>query len=215
MIVLLLVAGLAWPVLAQDGGDDDLQCEDSDIAAAIDDAIAQLEGAKALDSSAALDEIARVRADLNALDTSCRAIAVEGTHTNPIPLGTWYEVNTGKFRIVGVLDPYEPKSDSTRELPEGHRYVAIQMEYICDPPDPNDSCVGWDINVDSIVAADGSVQDGDTYFYEAPDFEETEAFGGSILEGNLYVELPIEVEIAQIRIGGEALDYDEVYVSLE
>jgi len=63
---LLLFPGLAS---AQDG--NELQCSESDILAAIDDALTQLQDAKSQDASTALTSIVNIRGMLAGLETQC------------------------------------------------------------------------------------------------------------------------------------------------
>jgi hypothetical protein len=73
LVCMLLPAGVTS---AQDG--DELQCSDSDIYAAIDLALAQLEEARSQDASTALASIVGVRAMLAELDAQCLGLTFSG-----------------------------------------------------------------------------------------------------------------------------------------
>lgn len=79
-LTLIFLACLLLPfgvVSAQEG--DDLQCGETDIFAAIDDALVRLEDAKSQDASAAFASVDEVRQALAKLNSHCQGLTFTGT----------------------------------------------------------------------------------------------------------------------------------------
>jgi hypothetical protein len=221
LTVLVVLAFSSVGVSAQDGGP--LRCSDDNIATALNTAIEDLQAAQGLTSEAALEKIGQVRAGLERLDYSCRNMTeTTGTHTDPIPLGATYEMEPfkkiGLIRVVDILDPYTPQTSDfdLDDLQAGNRIVAIQIEYTCAPEDPNYACEGEDINLRAIVTPEGEVL-GDIWLYESepPYLYDLEAFSGNTLQGNLYIQVPQDVALDQLRISGPFFGSEDTYFAVQ
>jgi len=216
-LVLLTIPFFPGIVTAQEDGD--LQCSEEDVATALDAAIADLQGAQGLESEAALEQIAQVRVDLDELDKACHALpagsmtTAEGNRTDPIPLGQYFEFDTGIVRIAAVEDPFT--SDSLIGLEDGQRAIAISLEYECQIEDPNESCKALDVIVTDAVLTDGKITDQSFLLVIGdpnPAWVTQEAFGGNTLAGVMYVAVPEEVEIDSIRM---LIGFDHIYFGVK
>jgi hypothetical protein len=134
-----------------------------------------------------------------------------GTRSNPVPLGEYVLTDKGRFRIVNVLSPYAPKSFSN--VPNGFYVIALEVEYICENNNVDESCTGFDILVNGTIMPDGTVIDTmDVIVTDDPWFPTMEAFPGNTLTGNLYISAPGDQTPESVRF---YVDFDEVYFGLE
>jgi len=120
LVIVFLVCLLMLPgiVSAQDG--DELQCSDSDIAAAIDLAVAQLQEAKSQEASAALASTVAVKEMFAELNAQCLGMTFSGT------AGTVHgpvTVPEGIYRIIVTADRYFIMSSIVLEGACSHSYA--------------------------------------------------------------------------------------------
>lgn len=78
-LLLLLALALLLPGTAGAQGDDELQCDDTDISTIIDTVLSQLQEAKSQEASTALASIVEIRRTLAELDARCLGLAFTGT----------------------------------------------------------------------------------------------------------------------------------------
>ncbi len=204
-----MLAGV--PVRAQDGGQS--PCADQDIAEALQTAIANLQAAQGLDVEQALSTVNAVQAQLNFLKTRCTVTtSADGTRTNPIPLGEYYQFDKGKVRITAIQDPY-PNTEGLYGPDSGMRAIAISVEYVCEESDPNRTCSTSDAFPTSVILAGGEITDLSMIFSsqdEPPSFSGQEAFAGNTLAGVDYLAVPEGQQIEGIRL---MVGFEYIYFS--
>ena len=124
-----------------------------------------------------------------------------GTRTDPIPLGQFYKFEDGRVRVLSVTDPYIPDPQSYSSVPETSRVVAVEVEYVCEISNPDESCSSLDVLLSAMVSDDGTVYDNDAMvFVDANDhFYGQEAFGGNVLKGRIYFGIPAVADFTVMR----------------
>lgn len=194
MILTLFLIFAASPIYSQ----EDVECDPTELAAQYGALISEAE---------TLDELDRLQSELKNTIDICQneneregeVATAEGTRTDPIPLGQYFQFNKGKFRIVDVVDPYTQLQYS--QLKDGHRIIAIEIEYVCESQDPNVSCEGRDMRPNAIVTEDGVVlESSDTSVSTAEgSYIGKEVFSGNTITGFIYRQVPEDVQIESIR----------------
>jgi len=209
LLITLLVPSLAY---AQDGGE--LRCSEEDLQAGIQEALAGLQEAEGMTATEALNQVDQIAASLNLLSYQCRNVsAAQGTRSNPIPFGEYYEFEGGLIRITSIIDPYEPQK-TAYSLEDGNRIIAVELEYVCRIDNPDESCDGEDLGLGASVTREGVVT-GFSYTYSGENyFNDMEVFSGNTIKGNKYFQLPIGQEFSILRFHN-GFSYDEIYFSAE
>jgi hypothetical protein len=187
LLVILIFAGV---VSAQDK-----------LGEIINEATAQLQSAKSADEAIAITtdllvDLKRLRNEANETHA--------GTYTDPVPLGEYFVFDAGKFRVVSYTDNVDPTTGDV-DMDDGHRLIAFDVEFVCEPADPDEECRGGGTVVSSIIKPDGFTYENTTaYVYSAPndavDYMDLRAFGGATLRGMLYAQVPIDMEFGLVEI---------------
>jgi hypothetical protein len=118
--------------------------------------------------------------------------AVPGfTRSNPLPLGEWLEFEGGSVRVVSVVD-YVACDYCSFTVPDGTRLIAVNMEYLCQKADENETCRGINVSsgsayvtVDGIVLDEASLYDADNIGVQGH-----EVYPGATMTGNIYFTIP-------------------------
>lgn len=209
LLITLLVPSLAH---AQDGGE--LRCSEEDFQAGIQEAVAGLQEAEGMTGTEALNQVDQIAASLKLLSYQCRNVSdAQGTRSNPIPLGEYYEFEGGLIRIVSIFDPYEPQG-TAYSLEDGNRIIAVELEYVCKIDNPDESCDGEDLGLSASVTREGVVT-GYSYTYSGENyFNDMEVFAGNTIKGNKYFQLPFGQDFSLLRFWDD-YSWEDIYFSVE
>ncbi len=109
--------------------------------------------------------------------------------SNPVPVTEWFNFAGGQVRVVSV-ENYQVRESDSYSIPEGMRVIAVNVEYLCEKEDNNQSCHGLEIGlVASYITADGIV------LLTAPIYNDEnisvtadghEVYPGAVIKGRIY-----------------------------
>ncbi|MCB9436717.1 MAG: hypothetical protein H6673_06945 [Anaerolineales bacterium] len=204
ILLVLLILAIPAPIHAQDPTSD---CDPS--------AIAALYAAR-LTEADSIEEIREINLELSTVLGRCDfgidgvTTESEGSRTDPVPFGEFFKFDSGRVRIVGLLNPAEVNTRSNA-LQEGEHVAAIYIEYLCELTDPNETCSNYDASFNGYVTPDGVIYEYDMKLYDSslPDtYPSTEVYGGNKIEGYVYFRVPDTVSEFTVRL---SVGYNRIF----
>ena len=132
--------------------------------------------------------------------------------SEPMPLLGWFKFSKGQVRVVSVedYDEYE-----TYSVAEGMRVIAVNIEYLCEKEDENETCRGTEVGGGSYVTIDGIVL-GDAPIYNSENLRVVsdghEVYSGTTITGRTYFTIGIGENPNIMRLN---LDSAPVFFSLD
>ena len=119
--------------------------------------------------------------------------ATFNTASGDVQVGDWYTYRDGRFRVVGVIDPYI--SQNWAQPRTGNRVIAIQLQISCDNPRDGE-CNANNMGISDITLSNGQeLARGETITLvgdqSVPRFYAPQrGSAGELLNGWVYLEVP-------------------------
>lgn len=124
------------------------------------------------------------------------------SRANPVSFGEWFPFERGQVRVASVDTGIELPSWSGFQPDEGDEVVAVNLEYLCELEDPDETCRGIEVaSQATYVTAHGTIiEEAPIYLEDNIGVQGHEAYPGVTITGRIYFSLPTNESLALMRL---------------
>lgn len=117
------------------------------------------------------------------------------TRSKPVPVMEWFKFAGGQVRVVSV-EGYQLSEGDSYSIPEGMHVIGVNLEYLCEKQDENESCHGIEIGlVASYITDEGIVLDVAPIYNDeniSVGSDGHEVYSGAVITGRIYFTIDAE-----------------------